>query len=139
MLLINLLILFFILLICYQVFLAKKSFREGLSSSSSSDASGNSYQPYNTSDPNNVLILAQQNAGNISFLQQQINSLMNLKTEVQDLSGNVANLQTQVNGIVAAQQQYSSSLNNAGAPNVTGTGATDANGNPVPPPSNSSS
>ena len=134
MLLVNLLIILFLLLICYQIFLANfSSYKEGLTSSSTTDPSGNSYQPYNTNDPNNVLILAQQNAGNISFLQQQINSLLNLKSEVQDLSGNVSNLQTQVNGIVAAQQQYSSSMTKAGAPNVTGTGATDASGNPVPP------
>ena len=132
MLLVNLLILFFLLLICYQIFLATfYSHKEGMTSSSSStDASGSSYQSYNTNDPNNALILAQQNAGNISYLQQQLQSLLNLKNEVEDLSGNVSTLQTQVSGVIAAQSQYSSQLTAAGPPNVTGTGApTSTNSN----------
>ena len=117
MLLVNLLILFFILLISYQIFLAIFfSYKEGLQNSNSTSSTGSasgstSYKPYTTSDMSNALILAQQNANNISYL----NNL------VQDLSGNVTSLQTQLTGVIAAQQQYTSSLSAAGPPNVTGT------------------
>jgi hypothetical protein len=112
--LINVLILFFILLLLYQIFLAEFTVIEGL------DNQGQ-YQPYNTNDPNNVLILAQQNAGNIQVLKQQLDGLMSLKEEVLDISGNVAILQTQVNGIAGAHQQYASNMTKNPPPTITGT------------------
>jgi len=115
---INILVLFFIILLIYQIFLAifQNSILEGLTNSSTSQQ----YQPYDTNNPNNALILAQQNAGNIQVLEQQMNNLLSLNQEVQDISGNVANLQTQVNGIVAAQQQYSQSMTSSPPPVITG-------------------
>lgn len=101
--LVNLLILFFILLIVYQIFLACfDNIVEGLEN--------NQYQPYDTNNPQNAMILAQQNAGNIGVLKQQIDGVMGLNKQVQDLSGNVSTLQTQVNGIVGAQAQYVSDM-----------------------------
>jgi TolA-binding protein len=110
--LINLLIIFFILLIVYQIFLAcaKNSIIEGLEE----------YQPYNMNDPNNALILAQQNAGNISFLKQQLDEMNGLNKEVQDLSGNFVALQDQVSQLVAAQQQYATQMTGGSAPEITG-------------------
>ena len=60
---INILIVFFIILIIYQIFLAHFSNNviEGLEN----------YKEYDTNDPNNVMILAQQNAGNIEVLRKQ--------------------------------------------------------------------
>jgi hypothetical protein len=118
--LINCLILFFILLLIYQIFLAFFAFHciEGLENSTDSP---NQYQPYDTNNPSNALILAQQNAGNISFLKQQMESLLGLNNEVKDISGNVVTLQDQVNGLVAAQQQYATQLTGGEAPEVTGT------------------
>jgi hypothetical protein len=115
---INILVLFFIILLIYQIFLAifQNSILEGLTNSSTSQQ----YQPYDTNNPNNALILAQQNAGNIQVLEQQMNGLLSLNQEVQDISGNVANLQTQVNGIVAAQQQYSQNMTSSPPPVITG-------------------
>ena len=111
--LINLLIVFFILLLFYQVFLAYvANYREGLANQQ--------YQPYNTNDPNNALILAQQNAGNISFLKQQLDALNGLNKEVQDISGNVIALQDQVSQMVAAQQNYSTQMTGGSAPNISG-------------------
>lgn len=112
--LVNLLILFFILLIVYQIFLAyaENIIIEGLTNGE--------YQPYNTNDPNNALILAQQNAGNISVLKQQLDELNGLNKEVQDISGNVIQLQEQVNQMVAAQQQYASKMTGGTTPNITG-------------------
>ena len=85
------------------------------------------YQPYNTSNPNNVMILAQQNAGNISVLKQQLDDLgiSHLEQEIQDMSGNITSLQQQVNGLVTAQQEYASQINGGQPPVITGTGEGD--------------
>jgi hypothetical protein len=115
--LIYLLITFFILLIIYQIILASnETLIEGLVSSSPNPNS--SYQPYDTNNPENALILAQQNAGNIQVLKQQLDEVTGLNSEVQDISGNVVALQQQVTQMVSQQQQYASQLS---PPNVTGT------------------
>ena len=116
--LINILIIFFIFLILYQIILASDIIKasvplvEGLE---------NQYQPYDTSNPNNALILAQQNAGNIAYLKESIDNIQGLYQEVQDLSGNVQNLQTQVNGLLQAQQSYASQMTGGTTPEITGT------------------
>ena len=69
---INLLIVFFIILIFYQILLENTNLTkivEGLTDNSESSSSNNQYQPYDSNDPN---ILSQQNAGNIQVLKQQI-------------------------------------------------------------------
>mgnify|MGYP003350864330 CR=1 FL=1 len=109
--LVNILIIFFMFLILYQLFLAT-NITEGLE---------NQYQPYDTNNPNNALILAQQNAGNISFLKQRLDALTGINQQVQDLSGNVQSLQTQVNGLVQAQQDYANQMTGGTPPTITGT------------------
>jgi TolA-binding protein len=118
------LIIFFIFIVLYQLFLAhfNDNIIEGLTNNTQ-------YQPYDTNNPNNALILAQQNAGNINYLNQKFSEISNLQSEVQDLSGNVANLQTQVNGIVQAQQQYATNMAPSSPPNISGTN--DASNNSV--------
>ena len=119
--LINLLILFFLIIIIYQIILAcNNSIIEGLTASSST------YQPYDTNNPQNALILSQQNAGNIEVLKQQLDGLTGLKPEVQDISGNVVKLQSQVSQLIAAQQQYANKLTGGSPPTVTGTGSSTA-------------
>lgn len=76
------------------------------------------YQPY---DPNNVFILAQQNAGNISVLKEQIGDVLSLKQSVTDLTTQVNTLQDQVNNLVLAQQQYATDLTGGTSPVITGT------------------
>lgn len=93
--LIFILISFFIMLILYQLVLAY-SVVEGMEND----------QTYKEYDPDNVMILAQQNAGNIKVLKQQIEGVMGLEKQVIDLSNNVVNLQQQVDGIIMAQQSY---------------------------------
>ena len=116
--LVNILIFFFIFLILYQIFLATKII-EGMDSQ---------YKPYDTNNPNNALILAQQNAGNIEYIKQRLDALQGLNQEVQDISGNVVALQTQVNGLVSAQQQYATQMTGGTAPNVTGATSDDSTG-----------
>jgi predicted PurR-regulated permease PerM len=116
--LVNILILFFLFLILYQIFLASNII-EGLE---------NQYQPYDTNNPNNALILAQKNAGNILYLKERLDSIQNDSTnqQLQDLSGNVQTLQTQVNGLVQAQQDYANQMTGGSAPQVTGTTSDDS-------------
>ena len=108
-----LLIAFFSLLIIYQLFLEHFTNKiiEGMD---------NTYQDYNTNDPNNVMILAQQNAGNIQVLKQQLDSLLSLDQEVKDISGNVVLLQQQVNDLVQAQQTYATQMTPASTPEISG-------------------
>jgi len=107
--LVNILVLFFIILIGYQIILAN-NIVEGL----------DNYQPYDNNNPANALILAQQNAGNIEYIKQRLDSVQGLDKEVQDISGNVITLQDQVNQLVSAQQQYASQLTGGTPPNITG-------------------
>jgi hypothetical protein len=111
--LVNILILFFIILIGYQIILANHII-EGIENN-------NSYQSYDTNNPDNSLILAQQNAGNIEYLKQRFDAVQGMNTQIQDLSGNVQLLQEQVNELVSAQQQYAEQLTGGTPPNITGT------------------
>jgi hypothetical protein len=116
--LVNILILFFLFLILYQIFLANNIFAVNQSLIEGLD---NQYQQYDTNNPNNALILAQQNAGNIEYLKERMDDIQDMSQQFQDLSGNVASLQTQVNGLVQAQQDYSNQMTGGSAPEITGT------------------
>ena len=109
---INLLIIIFIILIIYQIFLAHFSdtIIEGLEN----------YKEYDTEDPNNVMILAQQNAGNIEVLKQQFDNITGLKQQVDDISGNMVNLTKQVDDLVQAQEDYLAQNLPAEPPEITG-------------------
>ena len=109
---INLLIIIFIVLIIYQIFLAhfSDSIIEGLEN----------YKDYDTNDPNNVMILAQQNAGNIEVLKQEFEKISGLKQEVDDISGNMVNLTKQVDDLVQAQQDYLAQNLPAEPPEISG-------------------
>jgi len=110
--LIKFLILFFIMLIIYQIFLAifGENIMEGME--------GDTYQNYG----NDPLILAKQNAGNIEYLKGQVTGLQGIDKKVDDLSKNVDTLNTQVIALVqqqadAAQQiAGNKELNISGAP-----------------------
>lgn len=110
--LVNILILFFIFLIIYQILLANNII-EGLE---------NHYSSYDTNNPYNALILAQKNAGNIEYLKEKLNSIQSnsMNQQLQDLSGNVQTLQTQINRLVQAQQQYATQMTGGTAPDITG-------------------
>jgi P-type conjugative transfer protein TrbJ len=106
---VNILIGFFIFLILYQVILAS-NIVEGLE---------NQYSQYEN-NPNNTLILAQKNAGNIEYLKQRVDKVQGMYDQVQDLSGNVGALQTQLNGLVQAQQDYANQMTGGTAPEISG-------------------
>lgn len=109
---VNLLIIIFIILMIYQIFLAhfSDSIIEGLEN----------YKEYDTNDPNNVMILAQQNAGNIEVLRQEFEKISGLKQQVDDISGNMVNLTKQVDDLVQAQQDYLAQNLPAEPPEISG-------------------
>jgi hypothetical protein len=109
--LVNLLILFFLTLILYQIFLAHLNFIEGM----------NSYQDYDTNNPLNALILSQKNAGNIEFLKSRVDELSNINKEVLDISMNVAQLNSQMNQIAKNQADAATSLVGSTPPKISGT------------------
>lgn len=109
--LVNILILFFISLILYQILLAS-NIVEGLE---------NQYNEYDKNNPNNALILAQQNAGNIEYLKGRLDGVQTIVQEIQDLSGNVTSLQGQVNDLVQAQQDYANQMTGGTPPEISGT------------------
>jgi len=75
------------------------------------------YQDYNTNNPANAMILAQQNAGNIISLKQQVDKLNDLPAKVSANEADIATLRTQVSQMMVQQQEYTSKLK---APNITG-------------------
>ncbi len=107
--LINILIVFFIILIGYQIILANHIV-EGLKNNNET------YKPY----PPDALILAKQNAGNIEYLKNKMDDLQGINSVINDLSGNVASLQQQVNGLVTTQQQLVTQMTGGSPPDVTG-------------------
>ena len=119
MLLIYILIIGFLLLIGYQIYLESttNNLIEGLENETSTDPQ---FQAYNVDNPNNALILAQQNAGNFEYLKGRILDIQGMNKQVQDLSGNVVTLQEQVNGLVTAQQQYATQMTGGVAPEISG-------------------
>ena len=114
--LVNLLIIFFIILIFYQIFLAyfKNIIMEGYENT-------DEYKSYDTNNPDNALILAQQNAGNITVLKGQMDEMLGINKQVQDLSGNVDNLQQQVTDLVEAQKDYANQMTGGTEPEISGT------------------
>jgi predicted RND superfamily exporter protein len=117
--LVKLLIIFFIVLIFYQIFLAyfENSLMEGYENKDNKE-----YKEYDTNNPDNALILAQQNAGNIVVLKGQLDNMLGINQQVQDLSGNVVRLQQQVDDLVQAQNDYANDLTGGVEPEITGTG-----------------
>jgi len=119
--LVNILIVFFTILIFYQIFLSHVIFKvndnmmEGLDTMASQQ-----YQPYDMNNPNNALILAQQNAGNIQVLKQQVDKILKLDKEVQDISGNLITLTSQVTKLMESQEQLAKSNLPESPPVITG-------------------
>ena len=133
MFLIYLLILLFSILIIYQFILAfccdnikalskSTNLIEGLDNPDSSEVGQEQdYKPYNLNDPNNALILSQQNAGNIEVLKGRIDTLDGLKEKVDNNIQNINSLQTQMEGLVQQQADFAQQIAGSTPPTVTGT------------------
>ena len=128
--LIKLLIGFFIFLIGYQIFFyvfKKDNLIEGLENEE--------YKPYNKDDPNNSLILAQQNAGNIEVLKGRVDKMDamkdQIKSEIQqkikdEIQPQFLSMQTQIDGLVQQQADYANDLMGDKPPPLEGTEGYDA-------------
>jgi len=113
--LVKFLVVFFLFLILYQIFLAY------LNSNATCIEGLDNYKEYDLNNPNNALILAQQNAGNISYLKQRVDELANVNKEVYDISLNVAQLNSQIQGLVQQQANAATSLVGSTPPEISGT------------------
>jgi hypothetical protein len=67
------------------------------------------------------MILAQQNAGNIEYLKQQIAGLENMQKEVNDISLNLISVNEQIQGLIQQQQQAATQLVGNTPLTITGT------------------
>ena len=117
--LIHVLIILFVSLLCYQIYLAYfvNPLVEGLENSDTSSE----YKPYNVNDPNNALILAQQNAGNIEVLKGRIDAQDGIKEKVDNIQQNINSIQTQMDGLVQQQADFAQQIAGSTPPTVTGT------------------
>ena len=126
MLLVYVLISFFLILFAYQMFLYVFSgpLIEGLETQTQTQTQTvepKEYQPYNVSDPNNSLILAQQNAGNIEVLKGRIDKLDGIKERVDTMQQSIDSMQVQMDGLVQQQADYAQDLAGDTPVEVTGT------------------
>lgn len=130
MLLIYILILLFVFLLVYQVYLVNDTFGsntysskliEGLENEEETSPTTQEYKPYNLNDPNNSLILPQQNAGNIEVLRGRIDTLDGVKKKVDDIQQSISSMQVQIDTLVRQQAEYAQDLAGTTPPTVTGT------------------
>ncbi len=127
--LIKILIGFFICLIGYQIiitaFYKGSDLYEGLENnttdSTSETASTSEYKAYNTNDPNNCQILAQQNAGNIEVINGRMSKLEGVKERVDTLQQSIDSMQTQIDGLVQQQADYAKDVMGTEPPSLEGT------------------
>lgn len=114
---INILIVFFGLLILYQIILAKFKIGivEGLENNSNTK-----YKEYDMNNPNNAMILAQQNAGNIEYLKSQIDLVLDFRGKINNIDTRINDLSKQVDDLVLAQKTYTSETFPSEPPVVTG-------------------
>lgn len=116
-------IFFFIILLTLHFISNITTFREGMDDGSG--GSDGSYTTYDTNDPNNAMILAQQNAGNISFLKTRVDDLAGIDDKVTSLQSQVDQMSSQIDDLVQQQADYAQDLAGDTPPDVTGTDTED--------------
>jgi len=124
MLLIYILIGLFFILCGYQIFLAlfPNKIIEGLENeTTTTTTTTGDYQPYNVNDPNNSLILAQQNAGNIEVLKGRIDKFDGVKEKIDTMQQNIDSMQVQIDSLVQQQADFAQDLAGDTPPEITGT------------------
>jgi TolA-binding protein len=136
--LLHILIVLFVSLILYQIYLEmfKQPLIEGLENEDASTTEPTptasttptttepvptTFQPYNLSNPNNSLILAQQNAGNIQVLKGRIDDLDGVKNQVNAMQQSLNSMQIQMDQLVQQQADYAQELAGSSPPTITGT------------------
>jgi biopolymer transport protein ExbD len=101
--LVNIIIIFFIFLIVYQLILANQSIIEG----------AENYKDYD--DPTiKAYNLSVQNSGNISYLKERVDKVDQMDRQVNDLTRRVSNLEKQMEDLSVANKEMAESLPGAG-------------------------
>ncbi len=124
MVLIYILIILFVILVTYQVivsFSTTTNLIEGLENEGTTSTSTQEYKPYNLNDPNNSLILSQQNAGNIEVLRGRIDKFDGVKEQLDTIQQEVDSMQVQIDGLVQQQADYAQEIAGSTPPDITGT------------------
>jgi len=126
--LITFLVVFFILLVGDSIYSFFISTKEGMENNNKKDGGNKKdgekvtgYKDYNTNNPENALILAQQNAGNIESLRQKIKDQEGIGLRLDNLEATVENQQTEINGLVEQQTQYAQDISASEPVDITGT------------------
>jgi hypothetical protein len=96
------LIIFFILLIFYQLFLTHSLNDTTLFKENIIEGVENQYQDY---DPK-LIVQVDKNTSNIEFLKGQSDDMIKIKSALTNLDSTVQTLQTQVQNLTTAQQSY---------------------------------
>ena len=101
--LVNIIIIFFIFLIGYQLILANHSIIEG----------AENYKDYN--DPSiKAYNLSVQNAGNISYLKERVDKVDHMDKQVNDLTRRMDHLEKQMDELAVGNKEMAESLPGAG-------------------------
>lgn len=119
--LVNILIVFFVLLIAYQLMEMYVSCnKEGLTNN---DTSKPVYIPFQKTPQSTAIANAeiQQYAGNIEYLKMEVDNLEGLKDTVKTMQTNIDSLQKQVDGLVQQQATFAQKLVGTTPPAITGT------------------
>lgn len=113
MILISILILFFILLLTWQVIITSYSLKEGLANTNTNNNNNSRtvtavYQPYNSDALlNNATALPKQNASNIDYLNGIVLRLNNSNTKNEQ---SINAMQTQIDALTQQQVEYATSI-----------------------------
>jgi len=108
-------------LIAWQVAEVGRATTEGMKSGSSKEGSkAGEYSEYDTSDPDNVMILAQKNAGNIQAIRDAVGNMTELKKVVENNKAQLAEVQTQVNDLAEAQNSLAGDMVGTEEPDISG-------------------
>lgn len=101
-----LILIILIILILLYIIIYYSSIKEGLDS----NIEYKNYDKKCLSPEQSAFMLAEQNAGNIEYLKQQVNRITELDKQIKDMSGNIVTLNEQVIGLVNQQSQAASQL-----------------------------
>jgi uncharacterized coiled-coil protein SlyX len=83
------------------------------------------YNEYDTNDPNNTMILVQQNSGNIKFLKERVDDLAGINDKVTDIQSQVDLMSSQMDDLVQQQADFAQDMAGDTPVDVTGTDLTD--------------
>mgnify|MGYP003386946826 CR=1 FL=1 len=106
-------------LVAWQVIKVGRVTTEGMKSKGGG-AKEVEYSEYDMADPDNVMILAKKNAGNIRAIRDAIGNMTELKKAVDTNKTQIAEVQTQVNDLAEAQNSLAGDMVGTEEPDISG-------------------